>query len=276
MSFRTAIRDMPVIGHVVYTLSTAAKKQLFNPVVLFKTARYLPRFWRDFASFKHKAKSSGKSLRFKRIFPVYVDYSGSVVNKHYWFQDIYVATKIIADYRSRPVGFHHIDIGSRLEGFITSLISAGVPLTFGDINLPNVPFPNAEARFIDLQLMEPEQFDKAISVSCLHVIEHLGLGKYGDAIDPDGHRRVFADFARVLRPGTKLYISSPVSKNPGIIFNGGRHLDPKEMIESAEAAGFTVDERAIVQDDWSFVVHPTDSELNRSEYGCLILCLTKL
>jgi len=266
---------MPVVGQAAYWLSTAGKKQLFNPATLFKTLRYLPRFLRDLSEFKAQARTDGIPVQFKHIFPVFVDYSKSVVNKHYWFQDIYVASKVIADSRTSD-DFRHIDIGSRLEGVITSLISAGVPLTFGDINLPKVPFPNAEARFIDLQKMTPEQFAIAKSVSCLHVIEHLGLGKYGDAIDPNGHRRVFADFSRVLTPGTKLYISSPTSKRPGIVFNGGRHLDPMQMISDATDAGFAVEESGFVQDDWSFIVNATAEQMLGSEYGCLILCLTKL
>lgn len=275
MSFRSTIRNTPVLGQVAYVISTAGKKQLFNPIVLGKTLAYLPRFFSELREFKRLARQTGTELRFKNVFPVFVDYSKPVVNKHYWFQDIYVATKVIAASRE-TTGFRHIDIGSRLEGFITSLISAGVNLTFGDINVPKMPFPNAVAKFIDLQSMSPEQFEGVQSVSCLHVIEHLGLGKYGDAIDPNGHRRVFADFGRVLEQGSKLYISSPTSRSPGIVFNGGRHLDPLEMQADARAAGFAIDEVAFVQDNWEFVINPNQDQLLGSDYGCTILCMTKL
>src|SRR2546430_12288402 len=36
------------------------------------------------------------------------------------------------------------------------------------------------------------------SVSCLHVAEHIGLGRYGDAIDPLGTRKAIGELARVL------------------------------------------------------------------------------
>lgn len=274
MSFRTKVRDTPILGQIAYVVMTFGKKQLFNPVVLFKTITYMPRFLSDLKKFKRLAKESNTPINFKNIFPVHVDYSQPVVNKHYWFQDIYVATKIVKAARESKA-FRHVDIGSRLEGFITSLISAGVDLTFGDINVPKMPFPNATAKFIDLQKMTPDQFTGIASVSCLHVIEHLGLAKYGDSIDPIGHRRVFTDFSTVLETGTKLYVSSPVSRNPGIVFNGGRHLDPLEMIKDAQSAGFYVDEIGFVQDDWNFVTNPTPEQLMGSEYGCLILCLTK-
>ena len=169
----------------------------------------------------------------------------------------------------------HVDIGSRVEGFITSLISAKVNLVFGDINLPKVPFQNVEAKFIDLQNMKKEDFIGVNSVSSLHVMEHLGLGKYGDKIDAIGHKRIFKDFSDVLSHGTKLYLSSPISNKPGIIFNAGRHLDPFEMIQDAKDNGFIIDEMAVVQDNWEFDINPTDEQLNKSEYGCLILCMTK-
>mgnify|MGYP007077517569 CR=1 FL=1 len=112
-------------------------------------------------------------MKLKYVFPVFVDYSGTSINRHYWFQDIYVASKIVELSRNNPDHLH-IDIGSRVEGFVTSLISANVNLIFGDINLPKVPFPNVEAKFIDLQDMKEEQVLNETSGSSVHVIEHFG------------------------------------------------------------------------------------------------------
>jgi hypothetical protein len=132
-----------------------------------------------------------------------------------------------------------------------------------------------EAKFIDLQDMKKEDFMGVTSVSSLHVMEHLGLGKYGDKIDAIGHRRIFKDFSDVLNTGTKLYLSSPISNRPGIVFNAGRHLDPFEMINDARNNGFKIDEMAVVQDNWDFDINPNEEQLKKSEYGCLILCMTK-
>jgi len=87
--------------------------------------------------------------------------------------------------------------------------------------------------------------------------------------------RVFSDFSKVLSGGVKLFLSAPVSKNPGLIFNAARDLDPKEMINNARNNGFTIDEMALVLDSWELVINPTDDQLMEPEYGCLILCLTK-
>jgi hypothetical protein len=106
-------------------------------------------------------------------------------------------------------------------------------------------------------------------------MEHLGLGKYGDKIDAIGHKRIFEDFSEVLEKGTKLYLSSPISNKSGVIFNAGRHLDPFEMIDDAKKNNFEIDEMAVVQDDWCFDINPNEEQLKKSEYGCLILCMTK-
>lgn len=189
----------------------------------------MPKYLAEFLAFKADAASKGEVLNVKNTYPVFVDYSGATINRHYWFQDIHVASQVIELSRANP-NHLHIDIGSRIEGFITSLISAKVKLIFGEINLPKVKFANAEIRFIDLQSMSKEQFIGAGSVSCLHVIEHLGLGKYGDAINSQGHLQVLDDFFRVMPAGVPLFISFPTSSLPGITFNAGRDLDPIVMI----------------------------------------------
>jgi len=271
---RKIIKQIPIVRTVAYILFTFNKKGLLNPIKLFKTIRYLPTYLKDLRAFRKSEQDLNYKIKTKEMFPVFVDYSQIWINKHYWFQDIYIASKII-DMSRKEHNHKHIDIGSRVEGFITSLISAKVNLVFGDINLPKVPFPNVEAKFIDLQAMSKEEFIGVKSVSSLHVMEHLGLGKYGDKIDAIGHKRIFEDFSEVLEKGTKLYLSSPISNKSGVIFNAGRHLDPFEMIDDAKKNNFEIDEMAVVQDDWCFDINPNEEQLKKSEYGCLILCMTK-
>lgn len=272
---KSMIKKIPLLRGIAYIAFTANKKGLLNPVHFLKTLFYLPTYLKNYCDLIKSSKSKNLQITFKHFFPVFVDYSSSKINRHYWFQDIYVASKIIATHNELPKSVH-VDIGSRVEGFITSLISAKINLIFADINLPPVPFPGTTTTRIDLQEMTPIQFENVNSVSSLHVIEHLGLGKYGDKIDALGHRKVFEDFSAVLATGTRLYLSSPVSHSPGVIFNAGRHLDPNEMLNDATNNGFIIDEVAIVQDDWTFDINPTQEQLYQSEYGCLILCLTKI
>ena len=49
--------------------------------------------------------------------------------------------------------------------------------------------------------------DSVESLSYLHTMEHIGLGRYGDPIDPLGYLKGMNELQRVLKPGGKLYLS---------------------------------------------------------------------
>lgn len=61
-------------------------------------------------------------------------------------------------------------------------------------------------------------------------MEHFGLGRYGDTIDPDAHIKALKAFQRVLKPGGKLYLSVPVGKTNKICFNAHRIYRPQTII----------------------------------------------
>ena len=48
------------------------------------------------------------------------------------------------------------------------------------------------------------------SLSCLHALEHFGLGRYGDPVDYDGYLKGFDNLYRILKPGGRLYFSVPM------------------------------------------------------------------
>jgi SAM-dependent methyltransferase len=54
------------------------------------------------------------------------------------------------------------------------------------------------------------------------VVEHVGLGRYGDSLDPFGSEKAFAELNRVLKPGGQLYISVPIGADSRIYFNAHR------------------------------------------------------
>ncbi|WP_235852458.1 DUF268 domain-containing protein [Helicobacter vulpis] len=72
------------------------------------------------------------------------------------------------------------------------------------------------------------------SLSALCSVEHFGLGRYGDPIDPDGWRKALKSFQRVLKPGGKLYLSVPVGKENRVCFNAHRIFHPSTIIETLD------------------------------------------
>ena len=59
------------------------------------------------------------------------------------------------------------------------------------------------------------------SLSCLHTIEHVGLGRYGDPIDPEGWVVAVRELARILAPGGRLYLGTPIGRER-VCFNSER------------------------------------------------------
>lgn len=48
------------------------------------------------------------------------------------------------------------------------------------------------------------------SISCLHVLEHFGLGRYGDPVDVNGHFLGLENIYKILKKGGTFYFSVPI------------------------------------------------------------------
>jgi len=59
---------------------------------------------------------------------------------------------------------------------------------------------------LNASLFPPASFDVVIAVS---VIEHVGVGRYGDTIDPDGDIRAMQNIKRWLKPNGLMYMDVP-------------------------------------------------------------------
>jgi hypothetical protein len=147
---------------------------------------------------------------------------------HYFHQDLYVAQQV---FNSNPK--RHLDIGSRVDGFVAHLAS------FREIDVLDIrPLrsPNRRIRFQQGDLMDPEfvsNLGRWDSVSCLHALEHFGLGRYGDRIDPDGWQKGLHSLAEVTEQGGTLYLSVPIGPQR-IEFNAHRVFSVETILGAVE------------------------------------------
>lgn len=130
--------------------------------------------------------------------------SGGVAGGHYFHQDLLVAQWIHADQPRR-----HIDVGSRVDGFVAHVAA------FREIEVLDIRPLGSTARGItfgvrDIMLEDASADSITDSLSCLHTIEHFGLGRYGDPLDPDGWRRGWANLVRMVEPGGTVYLSTMI------------------------------------------------------------------
>jgi hypothetical protein len=186
----------------------------------------------------------------------------------YFVQDLYVAQLV---HRNNPV--RHVDVGSRVDGFVGSVASFR-PVDVLDIRpLTSV---HKNIRFIQADLMAKDFAHKSItdSLSCLHTLEHFGLGRYGDPVNYDGWRTGFDNLASMVSPGGTFYFSTPIGERQRFEFDAHRVFNIQTHLKMFEGR-FDVRSLAYIddQDRLHTGVDPHGAEAQRTfglTYGCAI------
>ncbi len=156
----------------------------------------------------------------------YRDNAGNI-DKHYFFQDIYVASKV------RAMGISHIyDIGSRVDGYIAHLLSMGIAVTMIDVRPLDIKVKGldfVQGNATELSGIKSESLDY---LSCLHALEHFGLGRYGDPVNYYGWIQALEQYKRVLRKHGMLFLSMPVGRTERVCFNAHRVFRPLTIVQT--------------------------------------------
>lgn len=180
------------------------------------------RFYMDFWDFKRKGDLRF-SLKWSERFPFLSDKTSSTsFDRHYVYHTAWAA-RILA--KKKPSV--HTDISSDLR-FVT-LVSAFLPIKFYDFRPPNFELSGLTSNHADITSL-PFRDNSLMSLSCMHVIEHIGLGRYGDPLDPEGDLKAAIELQRVLASGGTLLIAVPLGK-PVIMFNAHRIYNYKMVID---------------------------------------------
>ena len=211
----------------------------FDPRRLLRSLRGLPRFVSDWLKFR---KGYSGLLNWTPCLHDRYEEGGTTKSEYFW-QDLLVARWI---FDAKPQ--RHVDIGSRVDGFVAHVAS------FRDIEvfdvrpistqIPGVVFKQAD-------LMRSDSLPNSgggycDSLSCLHAIEHFGLGRYGDPIDAVGHERGIANMALLLQSGGTFYLSTPIGRER-VEFNANRVFDPRSMIRLAESHGLALHQLTVIE-----------------------------
>lgn len=179
---------------------------------------------------------------------------GGTTDTEYFWQDLYVAQQI---FKSAP--HRHLDIGSRVDGFVAHVASFR-QIEICDIRKIDSDIPNVT--FIQADLMKPliGFNDYCDSLSCLHALEHFGLGRYGDQIDVDGYEAGLRNMANLLSKNGTFYLATPVGI-PKVAFNAHRVFDPKLIKTILVNMGFELTKFAWFGDE-KMIIESTNIELD--------------
>lgn len=160
---------------------------------------------------------------------------------HYFYQDQLVARWIHA---ARPE--RHVDVGSRLDGFLGAL-SVFRSVDAIDIRPNSAQVHNVMFHQLDLMDDVPVGWQAATdSLSCLHTIEHFGLGRFGDTIDCQGYLKGLAHMMCMVKPGGMFYLSTPIGPQR-IEYNAHRIFAAQTLIDWF-AVGWSIEKFAVIDD----------------------------
>lgn len=233
-----------------------------DPRKLLAAVRAVPHYISAALEFRRQMRLGGQAANF-RLVPTLSDLyaSSGVAQGHYFHQDLWAAREI---FKRNPA--RHFDVGSRVDGFIAHL------LCFRDVEVFDIRLLTSKVaglHFRQANLMSAKGLDvnAADSVSCLHALEHFGLGRYGDPVDVDGWKKGLVNLTSMIKPTGILYLSVPVGKST-VEFNAHRIFAATEVVAEAGSAGLDLQSFSFIDDSGDFRPDAAIAATDGLEFGC--------
>jgi len=221
------------------------------PIYVFNLNRYRGR--------QHEVQDSLR-LRFGYLNPQLRDrwQQAGAASGHYFHQDVWAARRVFESNPSR-----HVDVGSRIDGFVAHL------LAFREVEVVDLrPLTTSQPglRFTRASILSLPYADASLpSISSLHTVEHVGLGRYGDPIDPGGPFAAMSELARVLASQGRLYLSVPVGVER-TEFDAHRVFSPITILKHLEHLALV--EFSAVDDAGGYIEHADPEAFVDAQYSC--------
>lgn len=252
-----ALRCYQVVSNVLFDPIALGRRVVEAPSYVTNLVRYYRLQGRAQGSFR---------IRLRYLHPVLGDrHAGAgAASGHYFHQDIWAAREI---FRRQPE--RHVDVGSSVGGFVAHLLTFR-EVEYVDLRPLRTNVQGLRFRRGDITRL-PYETDALESVSALHVGEHIGLGRYGDPVDPEGWVKAIDELRRVLRPGGALYYSVPIGRER-LEFDGHRVFDPATIVAAfrpLELVHFSY-----VNDDGDYVADADYGQF-RGWYSCGLFLFSK-
>ncbi len=240
----------------------------FNPMELINKCRALPYFTRNLL--RYLRLNRDRSFRFRLSEVLYTSHdrfaSAGTARGHYFWQDLWAARYLF----DHHVG-EHVDVGSRLDGFLAHIVLF-CRVIYVDIRPIGTQIPGLEERGGSI-LQMPFDDNSLSSLSCLHVIEHIGLGRYGDSVDPDSYLIAASELVRVLRPGGVLLLGVPVGRER-LCFDAHRIFDPQTIVKAFSP--LRLEEFSLIDDEGKGIIcNASFNTARRCNYGCGLFVFKK-
>ena len=222
--------------------------------------RALSSYKKDYKKFRTLSLSTKERfpLSWKNRLPCTTDKTiETTFDSHYIYHPAW-ASRILA--QTRPD--LHIDISSTLH--FCTMLSAFMPVKFYDYRPADLVLSNLSSERADL-LDLPFESNSIASISCMHTIEHVGLGRYGDPLDYDGDIKAINELIRVTRQGGDILFVVPIGQSK-IMFNGQRIYSYEQVQEYF--TNCTLLSFSLIPDNGPILNNADPSLVKDQTYGC--------
>lgn len=236
-------------------------------IIFSKLKKINPQLLMRFSSDKKKffTQSSNRFIKGKDWLCLF-DATGTSEFDAQYIYHVAWATRTVA--KIKPV--KHIDFSSSL--YFCTNVSAIVPTEFYDYRPAQIKLDQLTCGAADLTNL-PFIDNSLDCVSCMHVIEHIGLGRYGDPIDYNGDIKAINELKRVVKVGGDLLFVVPIGGVPQIQYNAHRIYSFAQL--QGYFSEFTILEHALIKDNKDFVINPDIKEYEEQQMGCICLWVRK-
>jgi hypothetical protein len=238
---------------------------LFDPIKILKKWSHIPQYTYNRIRWKQQADDSFPLGLIESRFLTWESAAAAGTAKgHYFWQDLWVSRRL----HSLNVQ-EHVDVGSRVDGFVAHVLTFAA-VKYVDVRALSATVPDLQ--FIKASITQLPFEDNSIkSLSCLHVLEHIGLGRYGDPIDFEGHIKGIKELIRVLAHDGTLYLSVPVGRQR-VVFDAHRIFETRTITEIIKPA--RIAEFHLIPDSADRVIENASlTDADRQNYGCGIFVI---
>lgn len=236
-----------------YLIKTGKDILIRFPKRVVRSLEYINEFRR------FKKLSDGRfTMYMKDVYPCLTDkIKTTPFDQHYTYHPAWAARKL-----QQIAPSEHVDISSILS--FSTILSAFVPTRFYDYRPADIQLSQFVSGAQDLKKLTFED-ESLESLSCMHTVEHIGLGRYGDELDPQGDLKSISELKRVLKKGGNLLFVTPVGK-PRIEFNGQRIYSFEQIADYFHP--LQLQEFSIIPDKGGLIENADPSIVNAQQYGC--------
>ena len=221
-----------------------------------------PFILKDYFAFKKAAGTDKRfSINFKDFYPQVKDKTIKTgFDRHYVYHTSWAARKVK---EINPI--KHVDISSSL--YFCGIVSAFTDVDFYDYRPADLHLSGLKSLEGNLHSL-PFETNSVRSISCMHTIEHVGLGRYGDPIDPEGDIKAINEIKRVVQLGGNLLFVTPVGQ-PKIEFNAHRIYSYEQIISYFD--GFELKEFSLIPEhskDGGIIQNADPKFVKNEKYAC--------